>query len=117
DDAAAEMRETLAHMPDCIRILIQSQNISATSKESFGVAAAAAGSIHDEQAWFRLEELKDFPLEHRAMIDKIFDDFVAFFRRSWIDREQCGTCVPKRTNDLLAQHRLTNQSPLLHAGK
>ncbi len=55
DDAPAKMRQTLGHVPDCIRILIQSQNIGATFQKRFSVPAAATRSVEDQQACFRLE--------------------------------------------------------------
>src|SRR5439155_4687468 len=55
EDAPAEMREMLVHMLNCIRILIQSQNIGATFQERFGMAAAAARCIQDERPCFGLE--------------------------------------------------------------
>ena len=55
DDPPAKMRQTLGHVPDCIRILIQSQNIGAAFQKRFSVAAAATRSVEDQQACFRLE--------------------------------------------------------------
>src|SRR5262249_37828735 len=55
DNAPAQMRRTPGHMPDCIRILIQSQNIGATFQKRFSVSAAATGSVDDEQACLWLE--------------------------------------------------------------
>src|SRR5262249_56737159 len=55
NDAPAKMRQTLGHVPDCIRILIQSQNIGATIQKRFRVAAAATCSVEDRYPRFRLE--------------------------------------------------------------
>ena len=55
DDAPAKIRQTLGHVPDCIRVLIQSQNIGATFQKRFSVAAAATRCVEDQQACFRLE--------------------------------------------------------------
>jgi hypothetical protein len=45
DDAAAETRESLAHMLHCIRVLVQSQNIGARFQKGFCVTTTAACSI------------------------------------------------------------------------
>jgi hypothetical protein len=55
DDASAKMRQTLGHVPDCIRILIQSQNVGAAFQKRFSVAAATTRCVEDQQACFRLE--------------------------------------------------------------
>src|SRR5262249_53755419 len=55
NDAPAKMRQTLGHVPDCIRVLIQSQNVGATLQKRFRVAAAATCSVEDRYPRFRLE--------------------------------------------------------------
>ena len=55
DDPPAMMRQTLGHLPDCIRVLIQSQHIGAIFYKRFRVPAAAARSVENEQACFWLE--------------------------------------------------------------
>ena len=55
NDAPAKMGQTLGHVADCIRVLIQSYNVGATFKEGFGVTAAAACRIQNQQACFRVE--------------------------------------------------------------
>jgi hypothetical protein len=55
DDAPTKMRQTLGHVLDCIRILIQGQNIGAAFQKRFGVPAAATRSVENQQACFRLE--------------------------------------------------------------
>jgi hypothetical protein len=55
DDAAAKTRESLAHMLDRIRILIQSQNIGARFQKGFCVTTTAACSIYDQGTWFRIK--------------------------------------------------------------
>src|SRR5439155_8979234 len=47
DDALAKIRQTLAHVPDCIRVLIQGQNIGATFQKRFSVPAAATRCVED----------------------------------------------------------------------
>ena len=41
------MRQTVGHVLDCIRVLIQRHNISATFQKRFGVAAAATCSVEN----------------------------------------------------------------------
>src|SRR5262249_41369150 len=55
DDAPAKMRQMLGHVPDCIRILVQSQNIGASFQKRFSVPAAATRSVENQQPGFRLE--------------------------------------------------------------
>src|SRR5947208_6155561 len=73
DKAPAEMRESLADMPHCIRILIQSQNIGTTFQQRLSVAAAAACPIHDEQTGLRLEQLQHFPQQHWTVVHEVLD--------------------------------------------
>jgi hypothetical protein len=54
NEAPAEMRQSLAHVLDCIGILIQGQDIGATSQERFSVTATAARSIYDQKTRLRL---------------------------------------------------------------
>jgi hypothetical protein len=53
DEAPAEMCQSLANMPDCIRILIEPQDVGATLQKRFGVTATAARSVYDEKTGFR----------------------------------------------------------------
>jgi hypothetical protein len=53
DDAPAEMCEALGHVPDCIRILIQSDHVGATFKHGFAVTTAATRGIEKQQTCFR----------------------------------------------------------------
>src|SRR5215472_19066207 len=62
DDAPAKMRQTLGHVLDRIRVLVQRQNIGATFQKRFGVASATTCSVENYQACFRVELFKDFPL-------------------------------------------------------
>src|SRR4029077_19458782 len=55
DDPPAKMRQTLGHVLDCSRVLIQSQNIGTAFYKRFRVAAAAARSVEDQRACFWLE--------------------------------------------------------------
>jgi len=55
DQAPAKMCQLLAHMRNCIRILIEGQNVSAALQKRFGVATAAGRSIYDEQTRFWLQ--------------------------------------------------------------
>jgi len=71
DDAPANMRQTLGHVTDCVRILIQSENIGATFQKRFSVPAATTRSVEDQRTCFRLEQFKDFLLQDRAMVNKI----------------------------------------------
>ena len=48
DETPAEMCQSLADMPDCIRILIQGQNVGAALQKRFGMAATTARSIYNE---------------------------------------------------------------------
>src|SRR5262245_13594303 len=45
DDAPAKVRQMLGHVPDRIRILVQSQDFSTTFQKRFGVTAAPTGSV------------------------------------------------------------------------
>src|SRR5262249_52376459 len=71
DDTAAKMRQTLGYMPDCVRILIQRQNIGATFQKGFGGPAAPTCSFNDQQACFGLEQFKHFALQPGAMVDEL----------------------------------------------
>src|SRR5881394_3773868 len=71
DDAPANMRQTLGHVTECVRILIQSENIGATFQKRFSVPAATTRSVEDQRTCFRLEQFKDFLLQDRAMVNKI----------------------------------------------
>jgi hypothetical protein len=55
NDSPAKMGQTLGDVPDRIGILIQSQNIGAAFQKRFGVPAAAARSVDNQQACFRVE--------------------------------------------------------------
>src|SRR4030095_10135050 len=98
------MCQTLAHVLDCVRVLVQSENISASFQERFGVAAAAAGSVEDEQSCFRIEQFNHFSLQHRTMIEKILRWLCALFRWHRINGEPGGRRVPEWANGVLSQH-------------
>src|SRR5205814_9191621 len=70
DDAAANMRQTLGHVTDCLMILIQSENIGATFQKRFSVPAATTRSVEDHLTRFSPEPCNDVLLHDRAMVNK-----------------------------------------------
>src|ERR1043166_8174364 len=91
------MCQTLAHVLDCVRGLVQSENISASFQERFGVADAAACSVEDEQS-------NHCSLQHRTMIEKILRWLCALFRCHRIKGEPGGRRVPEWADGVLSQH-------------
>src|SRR5262249_2612629 len=117
DDAPAKMRQMLGHVPDCIRILVQSQNIGASFQKRFSVPAAATRSVENQQPGFRRDEVKDFPVQHRPMIDKLLGRLRWLVWCFGVEREPRRRRSPERVDDVLTQHAITSRAPLLHAGK
>src|SRR6266536_2910414 len=117
DKTAAETRESFSHVLDCIRILIQRQNLGATFQQLFGMATTTTGSIHDERARSRFEQLQHFPLQNWTVIYNLLHRMRLLFASARINGEPGRSLRPQHVHDILTKHMVTNRSHLRRADK
>jgi hypothetical protein len=87
-DALTELCQLLGHMLDRIGILIQCQNVGATSQKRSRVTPTTASAINHERTRFGGEQFHGLLREHWTVINKIF--LSASFDNQLTSREPTG---------------------------